>query len=85
MDNGQLKNQTIMKERYYLTYLAGNLERAIHCPVGMEGLKILLHGWLRRGIISPETLRKRERRDTEAWLTVYEAMSLSEYAGYDLT
>ena len=74
-----------MKERYSLTFLAGNLERAIHCPVGMEGLKILIHGWLRKGTISRETLRKRERRDGEAWLTIYEAISLSEYAGYDLT
>ena len=74
-----------MKERYYLSFLAGNLERAIHCPVGLEGLKILIHGWLRKGGISRETLRKRERREGEAWLTNYEAISLSEYAGYDLT
>jgi len=74
-----------MRERYYLTFLAGNLERAIHCPVGLEGLKILLHGWLRKAKIPRQTLESRSRRDGEAWLTPYEAKSLSEYAGYDLT
>ena len=74
-----------MKERYYLSYLAGNLERAIHCPVGMEGLKILLHGWMRKTKTPWQTLWTRKRRDGEAWLSPYEAKSLSEYAGYDLT
>ena len=74
-----------MKERYHLTYLAGNLERAIHCPVGMEGLLILIHGWVRKGCISRDTLRTRKKRDGEPWLSPYEALSLSEYAGYDLT
>ena len=73
-----------MKERYYLTYLAGNLERAIHCPVGMEGLKILIHGWLRKTKTNPQTLYTRQRRDGDAWLSHYEAISFSEYAGYDL-
>lgn len=74
-----------MKERYYLTTLAANLERAIHADVGMEGLEILLHGWIRKGGISRETLRTRQKRDGEAWLSNYEAISFSEYAGYDLT
>ena len=74
-----------MKERYYLTTLAANLEQAIHADVGLDGIKILLHGWIRKGRISRETLRKRERRDGEAWLSLYEALSFSEYAGYDLT
>lgn len=74
-----------MKERYYLTTLAAAVERAIHADVGPEGLKILLHGWIRKGGIPRETLRKRERRDGEAWLSNYEAICFSEYAGYDLT
>ena len=74
-----------MKERYYLSFLAGNLERAIHCPVGLEGLKILIHGFIRKGGINRETLRQRFHRDKEQWLTYFEARAFSEYAGYDLT
>ena len=58
-----------MKERYYLTTLASNLERVIHADVGLEGLQILLHGWMRKGHISRETLRSRQKRDGEAWLS----------------
>ena len=74
-----------MKERYYLTNLAAALERAIHADVGLEGLEILLHGWIRKGGIPRETLRTRQRRDGEGWLSPYEAKAFSEYAGYDLT
>ena len=68
-----------------LTTLAARLERAIHADVGMRGLNILLFGWIRKGNLSHETLRTREKRDGEPWLTPYEAQSLSVYAGYDLT
>ena len=68
-----------------LTTLAARLERAIHADVGMRGLDILLCGWVRKGYISRETLRQREKRDGEPWLTLYEAQSFSKYAGYDLT
>lgn len=74
-----------MKERYYFSQLAAALERALQCDVGLEGLETLVHGWIRKGGISRETLRKRLQRDGEKWLTIYEAKSLSEYAGYDLT
>ncbi len=74
-----------MKERYYFAQLAAALERALQCDVGLEGLETLVHGWIRKGGISRETLRKRLQRDGEKWLTPYEAKSLSEYAGYDLT
>lgn len=73
-----------MKERYYLSYLAENLERAIHEEVGVEGLKILLHGWLRKTRTNRQTLDARAKRDGEAWLTYYEVISFSKYAGYDL-
>ena len=73
-----------MKERYYFSQLAAALERALQCDIGLEGLETLVHGWIRKGGISRETLRKRLQRDGEKWLTIYEAKSLSEYAGYDL-
>ena len=68
-----------------LTTLAARLERAIHCDVGMEGLEILLHGWIRKGGLSRDTLRTREKRDGVAWVSFYEAQLFSNYAGYDLT
>ena len=74
-----------MKERYYFTQLAASLERAIHADVGLAGLETLIHGWIAKGGSNRETLRKRLQRDGEKWLTPYEAKSLSEYAGYDLT
>ena len=74
-----------MKERYYFSQLAAALERALQCDVGLEGLETLVYGWIRKGGICRETLRTRRKRDGEEWLTLYEAKSLSEYAGYDLT
>jgi hypothetical protein len=74
-----------MKERYYFTQLAGALERALKMDVGLEGLNILMHGFMRKGGINPETLRTRFKRDKEQWLTYFEARAFSEYAGYDLT
>ena len=74
-----------MKERYYFTQLAATLERKIHADVGIEGLEILIYGWMQKGGISRQTLRKRFQRDREQWLTYYEARAFSEYAGYDLT
>ena len=73
------------KDAITLTTLAARLERAIHADVGMQGLNILLHGWIRKGNISKVTLRVRLLRDGEAWLSVNEAWSFSLYAGYDLT
>ena len=73
------------KDAITLTTLAARLERILHCDVGMEGLDTLLHGWIRKGAVSRDTLRKREERDGEAWLSFYEAANFSNYAGYDLT
>ena len=74
------------KDAITLTVLAARLERAIHCDVGMEGLEILLHGWLRKSNnLTRETLRQRKKADGEAWLGPYEAQLFSDYAGYDLT
>ena len=70
--------------RLTFTILAQRLEQAIHCDVGMEGLNILIHGWLCKGPVSRQTLRVRKHRDGEPWLTYTEALSFSQYAGYDL-
>ena len=72
-------------KRYYFTQLAAALERAIRCDVGLNGLYILIHGWIRKGGIKRETLRTRRKRDGESWLTGFEAQEFSKYAGYDLT
>ena len=73
-----------MNERYYFTQLAANLEQILQMDVGMEGLLILMHGWIRKGGINRETLRTRAKRDGEEWLNLYEAKAFSEYAGYNL-
>ena len=73
------------KDAITLTTLAARLERAIHCDVGEEGLNTLLHGWMRKGDLSRQTLNVRKQRDGEAWLGPYEAVLFSQYAGYDLT
>ena len=74
-----------MKEKYFFTYLAARLEQILQYDVGLEGLEILIFGFCRKGCINRETLRTREKRDGEAWLSYYEAVCFSEYAGYDLT
>ena len=73
-----------MKERYYFTFLAQQLERILQADVGLEGLETLMHGFIRKGGINQETLRQRKRRDGEEWLSLYEAKIFCEYAGYDL-
>ena len=73
------------KDDSTLTELAARLEQAIHQDVGMEGLKTLLHGWMRKGHLSYDTLRHRKKADGEAWLTPHEVLSFSRYAGYDLS
>ncbi len=73
-----------MKERYYFTFLARQLELMLHADVGLDGLEILMHGFIRKGGINQETLRQRKRRDGEEWLTLYEAKEFAKYAGYDL-
>lgn len=73
-----------MKERYYFTFLARQLERILQADVGLEGLETLMHGFIRKGGINHETLRKRKSRDGEEWLSPYEAKEFAKYAGYDL-
>ena len=74
------------KDAIFLTTLAARLERAIHADVGMKGLKILIYGWkMKYHLIEDYTFYARAKDDGEAWLSLGETMSLSRYAGYDLT
>ena len=73
------------KDAVTLTTLASRLERTLHTDVGMEGLEILLHGWIRKGDLSRDTLRQRKKADGEAWLGPYEVHLFSAYIGYDLS
>lgn len=61
--------------------LAANLELAIHAPVGIRGLNILIHGWLRFHHYSPTYRNTIYNRN---WLYLTEVIELSEYAGYNL-
>ena len=74
-----------MRERYYFSQLAAALERALQCDVGLEGLHILIHGWIRKGKLCRSTLSMRKKNAGEEYLTPYEAQEFSLYAGYDLT
>ena len=73
------------KNAILLTTLAARLERAIHCDVGMQGLNILLHGWMRKGGINRSTLCMRKKSIGEEYLTLEEVRIFSLYAGYDLS
>ena len=69
-----------------LTTLAARLEKAIHCDVGMQGLKTLLYGWkMKDRVICDHTFPMRVKRNGEAYLTDLEAHRFSDYCGYDLT
>lgn len=74
------------KDAITFNTFCARLERAIRCDVGMHGLNILLYGWLqKRHTITRATFRQRKKDDGEPWLSRYEALSFSRYAGYDLT
>lgn len=69
-----------------LTTLAGRLERAIHCDVGMQGLYTMLYGWrMKYHLIQEHTFHVRRAQTGEAYLTLPEAIHFSNYCGYDLT
>ena len=66
--------------------LCARLERAIHADVGMNGLDILIYGWIaKHGHVNRSVLYQRMKRDGCEWLSLPEAQSFSRYAGYDLT
>lgn len=74
-----------MTKRYSFTILAGALERAIKCDVGMEGLDVLMYNFILHGGVKRSTLKMREIATGEKYLTAEEAIKFSQYAGYDLT
>ncbi len=73
------------KDAITLTTLAARLERAIHCDVGLQGLNILLYGWMQKGGVSRTTLFMRKKSAGEEYLTPKEVRLFSLYAGYDLS
>ena len=76
------------KNAITLTTLCARLERAIHADVGMQGLKILLYGWMKKRArhgLSTINFAARGTYSGESYLTPNEAYEFSDYAGYDLT
>ena len=72
-----------MMQKISKAELAARLEARVECAEGgMEGLNTLLYGWKRFRKYGAKYLHALEARD---WLTYEETVSLSEYAGYDLT
>jgi hypothetical protein len=73
------------KKKYSMAQLAANLEKAIHCDVGIRGLRILLYGWMKKEHkITQQTLSNRKRKHKTFFLTKTEAKAFSQYLGYDL-
>ena len=73
------------KDAITLTTLAARLERAIHADVGLQGLNILLYGWMKKGGVRRSTLFMRKKSAGEEYLTPNEVRNFSSYAGYDLS
>ena len=74
------------QEKYSMAQLAANLEKAIHCDVGIYGLNILLYGWRRKyTALTSATLSERKRKYGFQFLYEDEVILFSKYAGYDLT
>ena len=69
-------------QRITKTQLAANLEKAIRCDVGMQGLNTLLYGWKQYRHFGAKYCKVLLNRD---FLCITEVLDLSEYAGYDLT
>ena len=69
-------------QRITKTQLAANLEKAIRCDVGMQGLNTLLYGWKQYRHFGTKYCKVLLNRD---FLYITEVLDLSEYAGYDLT
>ena len=68
-----------MAKKFLKTDLVRSLEQHVGAPVGTEGLKTLIYGWRWKHRITSHAIYVRN------WLTYEETVSLSEYAGYDLT
>ena len=68
-----------MAKKFLKTDLVRSLEKHVGAPVGMEGLETLIYGWRKKLRLTSHAIYVRN------WLTYEETVSLSKYAGYDLT
>lgn len=68
-----------MAKKFLKTDLVRSLEKHVGAPVGTEGLETLIYGWRWKQRITSHAIYVRN------WLTYEETVSLSKYAGYDLT
>lgn len=73
------------KDAVTFAQLTARLERAIHADVGLQGLRILIYGWIKKGGTKRSTLCMRMKNTGEEYLTLEEAQNFSSYAGYDLS
>lgn len=74
------------KRKYSMAQLAANLEKAIHCDVGVYGLNILLYGWRRKyTALTSAALAERKKKYGFQFLYEDEVKLFSKYVGYDLT
>ena len=74
------------KKKYSMAQLAANLEKAIHCDVGIYGLNILLYGWRRKyTALTNAALSERKKKYGFQFLYEDEVKRFSKYVGYDLT
>ena len=62
--------------------IAANADKARGVKRGMEGLNILIYGWLKFRKYGQKYRNKLYNRD---WLYIVEVQDLSNYAGCDLT
>ena len=68
-----------MAKKFLKTDLLRSLEKHVGAPVGMDGLETLIYGWRKKLRLTSRAIYVRD------WLTYEKTVSLSEYAGYDLT
>ena len=71
-----------------ITRVRWRLSQRIKQTVTQEEFAILLHGWRRHPkyhSVTVKCLTARKARDSKEWFSHQEIISLSKYAGYDLT
>ena len=69
-------------KKFSKSELVANLRTAIRADVGVNGLRILLYGWMHFRKYGAKYQHAISARD---YLFASEVQDLSEYAGYDLT
>lgn len=71
-----------MLQRIEKAELVRRLERSIGTAVGISGLNVLIHGWLKYRKYGNKYRDKLYHRE---WMYITEVIDFSEYAQYDLT